>query len=513
MTLPPGAPELPAPGVALIVLDGWGLAPDGPGNAVSLASTPVFDELWSTYPHTELTASGRAVGLPDGQMGNSEVGHLNLGAGAVVMQDLTRIDEAVTRGALAENRVLRAAFSGAPRVHLIGLVSDGGVHSGWRHLEALIGLAAALSVPDLVLHAFTDGRDTLPMSGAGFLATVHEWMEAAGRGRIGSVVGRYYAMDRDSRWERVQTAYDLLVHGKASHRASSGEEAARAAYERGETDEFITPVLVGEEGCIRPGDSVLAFNFRPDRMREITRALAELGLAEIDRGGAPVVERYATMTEYEEGWPYPIAFPPEHPSVTLASVLADRGDRQLHVAETEKYPHVTYFFNGGEEQPCAGERRELLPSPRDVPTYDHKPEMSAREAAGAFVDGWRADSPAFGIINFANADMVGHTGVIPAAVRAIETVDECLGTVVEAVHGSGGACVVTADHGNADNMLEPDGSPNTAHSLNPVPLVVTVPGVSLRPGGILADVAPTVLELLGIEQPEAMTGRSLVSGR
>jgi 2,3-bisphosphoglycerate-independent phosphoglycerate mutase len=335
-------------------------------------------------------------------------------------------------------------------------------------------------------------------------------MSEAGVGRVGSVVGRYYAMDRDRRWDRVQKAYDLLVHGQAPHRADTGVEAARAAYERDETDEFITPVLVGEEAQIRPGDSVFAFNFRPDRMREITRALADPAFTDVDRGGARPIERYATMTEYEEGWPYPVAFPPSRPATTLPSVLAARGARQLHVAETEKYPHVTYFFGGGEEAPYDGERRELVPSPRDVPTYDYKPEMSAREAAAAFVDAWRADSPTFGIINFANADMVGHTGVIPAAVEAVETVDECLGQVVGAVRESGGVCLITADHGNADNMLEPDGSPNTAHSLNPVPVIVTAPGLGLRSGGILADVAPTLLAVLGIEQPAAMTGRSLI---
>jgi 2,3-bisphosphoglycerate-independent phosphoglycerate mutase len=510
MSLPEGAAEIPAPRAALIVLDGWGLAPDGPGNAVALAETPVFDELWATYPHTELTACGRAVGLPEGQMGNSEVGHLNLGAGAVVLQDLTKIDEAARSGEFSRNDVLREAFSGSERVHLIGLVSDGGVHSGWMHLEALIRLAAELEVPDLVLHAFTDGRDTLPQSGAGYLETVEGWMADAGAGRIGSVVGRYYAMDRDRRWDRIQLAYDLLVHGRASERAGSGPEAARAAYERDEKDEFIKPVLIGEEARIRPGDSVVAFNFRPDRMREISRALAEQGFDEIDRGGAPVIERYATMAEYEEGWPYPVAFPPEHPSTTLPRVLAAQGARQLHVAETEKYAHVTYFFNGGNEEPSEGERRELVPSPRDVPTYDHKPEMSAPEAATAFVEAWREDQPTFGIINFANADMVGHTGVIEAAVRAIETVDRCLGEIVSAVHESGGACFITADHGNADHMLEDDGSPNTAHSLNPVPVIVTVPGLELRSGGILADVAPTLLEVLGIDQPEAMTGRSLI---
>jgi 2,3-bisphosphoglycerate-independent phosphoglycerate mutase len=511
MSLPGGATSLPVGSAALIVLDGWGLAPDGPGNAVSLARTPVFDELWEAYPHTTLTACGRAVGLPEGQMGNSEVGHLNLGAGSAVMQDLTRIDEAVADGELAGNSVLREAFSAAERVHLIGLVSDGGVHSGFGHLKALVEVATSLGVPDLVLHVFTDGRDTLPKSGAGYLAAVEGWMREAGTGRIGTVVGRYYAMDRDRRWDRIQIAYDALVHGRGEAHAESGEQAALDAYARDETDEFIKPVLVGDDATIRAGDSVIAFNFRPDRMREITRALADPAFEEIDRGGAGVVERYATMTEYEEGWPYPVAFAPSHPTVTIATVIAADGGRQLHVAETEKYPHVTYFFNGGEEQAVSGERRELVPSPRDVATYDLKPSMSAGEAADAFVAAWREDQPRFGIINFANADMVGHTGVIPAAVEALETVDTCLADVIRAVHESGGACVVTADHGNADNMLEPDGSPNTAHSLNPVPLIVTVPGLSLRGEGVLADVSPTLLQLLGIAQPNEMTGRSLIS--
>ena len=472
----------------------------------------MFDELWSTYPHAQLIACGRAVGLPDGQMGNSEVGHMNLGAGAVVMQDLTRIDEAAVTGEFSSNAVLREAFSNAERVHLIGLVSDGGVHSGWAHLEALIRMGASLEVPDLVLHAFTDGRDTFPHSGAGYLETVQGWMQDVGVGRIGSVVGRYWAMDRDKRWDRTQRAYDLLVHGRAEHRAATGVQAARDAYERDETDEFITPVVVGDsEACIRPGDSVVAFNFRPDRMREISRALADPSFSEIDRGGAAPVERYVTMTQYEEDFEYPVAFAPDHPSMTLPKALAQREVRQLHVAETEKYAHVTYFFSCGEEEPFDGERRELVPSPRDVPTYDYKPEMSAPEAAHAFVEAWREDSPTFGIINFANPDMVGHTGVIPAAVRAIETVDRCLGDVVTAVHESGGACFITADHGNSDHMLEDDGTPNTAHSLNPVPVIVTVSGVRLREQGVLADVAPTVLEILGFEQPEAMTGRSMIN--
>jgi 2,3-bisphosphoglycerate-independent phosphoglycerate mutase len=528
MSIPPraegvaGGPEkLPASCACLVVLDGWGMAEAGPGNAISLARTPVFDELWATYPHTTLQAGGRAVGLPEGQMGNSEVGHLNLGAGAVVRQDLVRIDDAVADGSLAQNELLRAAFAEAERVHLLGLVSDGGVHSSLAHVRALIELGHALAVKDLVLHAFTDGRDTLPHAGAAFLAELDRTHGA----RVGSVVGRYWAMDRDRRWQRTQRAYDMLVHARAPYHADSGEQAVRDAYDRGETDEFIEPTLVGAEAAIRPGDSVIAFNFRPDRMREITRALAEDGFGEdpyaleelpgwTGRGGVPAIARYTTLTRYEEGWPYPVVFSPEHPASTLPEVLEHAGASQLHVAETEKYAHVTYFFNGGDETAMRGERRELVPSARDVPTYDHKPQMSAREAAAAFVGAWRADEPRFGIINFANADMVGHTGVIEAAVKAVETVDECLGEVVSAVHERGGVCVVTADHGNADHMLEPDGSPNTQHSLNPVPLIVTSAGASLRAqGGILADVAPTVLDVLGIEQPAQMTGRSLIEGR
>jgi 2,3-bisphosphoglycerate-independent phosphoglycerate mutase len=508
----PGPRSLPVESACLVVLDGWGLAPPGPGNAVELARTPVFDSLWETYPHTTLTAGGRSVGLPEGQMGNSEVGHLNLGAGAIVAQDLTRIDDAVADGSLAANDVLRAALE-APRVHMLGLVSDGGVHSGWKHIEALVRMAAAGGVDDLVVHAFTDGRDTPPTSGAGHLEMVERWCREVGTGRVGSVIGRYFAMDRDSRWDRIERAYDLLVHGRAPHTAASGADAVRAAYERGETDEFIEPTLVGDEGRIRPGDSVLCFNFRPDRMRQLVGALGDPAFAEFDRDGAPAVERLTTLTEYEEGWPYPVAFRPDRPATTIGEVLAAAGARQLHVAETEKYPHVTYFFNGGEEDPLEGERRELVPSPRDVPTYDHRPEMSARDAARAFVTAWREDRPRFAIINFANPDMVGHTGVIPAAVSAIETVDACLEKVVDAVHEVGGVCVVTADHGNAEHMLEPDGSPNTAHSLNPVPFVVTLQDAELTGPGILADVAPTILSLLGVDQPLPMTGSSLVHQR
>jgi len=507
----PGRP--PVDGVCLVVLDGWGLAEPGPGNAVELAQTPVFDELWRRHPRSTLTAWGPAVGLPEGQMGNSEVGHLNLGAGAVVKQDITRIDEAVADGSFTANVALRAACAAAKkdgaRLHLLGLVSDGGVHSSMEHLRAIVEMASAEEVPDVVLHAFTDGRDTAPDSGAGHLAEVVGWPGM----RVATVTGRYWAMDRDRRWDRTERAYDALVHARTgTPHADSGEAAVRAAYDRGETDEFVSPVLVGQEGCIRDGDSVVFFNFRPDRARQLVRALGEEELGEFGRGLRPQVT-LTTLTVYQEEWDYPVAFPPARPATTLAAVLAERGIAQLHVAETEKYAHVTYFFNGGEEEAYEGETRRLVDSPRDVATYDKRPEMSAEAAAAAFEKGWRGGSFGFGVINFANPDMVGHTGIIEAAVKAIETVDTCLGRVVAAVHESGGACIVTADHGNADHMLEPDGSPNTAHSMNPVPVVVTADVAGLRSGGVLADVAPTALKLLGVPQPDGMTGLSLITER
>jgi 2,3-bisphosphoglycerate-independent phosphoglycerate mutase len=515
----PRGPELSDVSCAcLIVMDGWGIAPPGPGNAIALAHTPVFDELWAEYPHAELSASGPSVGLPAGQMGNSEVGHLTLGAGAVVPQTLTLIDDAVSRGELASNQVVRNALTATARVHLVGMVSDGGVHSSLEHLQGLIELSAALDVEDLVLHCFTDGRDTSPTAAEGYLSALADWCRHTGAGRIASVVGRYYAMDRDGRWERTQAAYDLLVHGRGEHSSPDAPSAARAAYDRGETDEFITTTTVGSEGRIRAQDSVLCFNFRPDRMRQIVRALAEPAFGTTaeelpgwrGRGQADPVDRLATMTEYQHGWPYPVAFASARSAETLGGVVARAGASQLHVAETEKYAHVTYFFNGGEEHLLPGERRALVPSQRDIPTYDLKPQMSASLIADAFEDAFARVEPRFSIINFANADMVGHTGVIAATVVGVQTIDACLRRVIDAVHGAGGACVVTADHGNAEQMLEPDGKPSTAHSLNPVPLIVTARGVSLCGEGTIADVAPTVLALLGLAQPPAMSGRSLL---
>jgi 2,3-bisphosphoglycerate-independent phosphoglycerate mutase len=512
-----GASELRAPAtvpvdsLCLVVLDGWGLAPEGPGNAVAQAHTPFFDSLWERFPHTELKASGEAVGLPPGQMGNSEVGHLNLGAGAVIKQDLVRIDDAIADGSFFENPVLLEACAKARegprgRLHLMGLVSDGGVHSGWEHIEGCIELAAREGVPDLVVHAFTDGRDTLPTSSPSYVGELERWLRRAGR--IGTVAGRYYAMDRDRRWERTKLAYDAIVHGRGLH-APTALDAVSAAHDRGEKDEFIRPTVIGDYDRVADGDTVVHFNFRPDRARQLVMALGDPDLDEFDRGPVPRVH-LTTMTSYRADWVYPVAFPPQEPETTLAEVFAEAGLKQLHVAETEKYAHVTYFFNGGREEEWEGEERVLVDSPRDVPTYDDKPQMSAFEAARAFADRWAADGYHFGIINFANPDMVGHTGSVPAAVQAVEAVDECLARVVSAVHEAGGACVVTADHGNADHMLEPDGSPNTAHSLSPVPLVVTVDGAVLAAGGVLADVAPTALALLGLSQPAAMTGASLL---
>ncbi len=520
MSLPPGPERSDITCVCLIVMDGWGIAPPDPGNAIALAKTPVFDELWSECPHTALSASGRSVGLPEGQMGNSEVGHLTLGAGAVVAQTLTLINDAVSAGELASNEVVRAALSGE-RVHLLGMVSDGGVHSGFEHLHALIELAGGLGVPDLVLHCFTDGRDTSPTAGEGYLRTLEDWCRHAAVGRIASVTGRYWAMDRDRRWERTQAAYDLLVHGRGEHHAPDAPAAAHAAYARGETDEFITATAVGPEGRIRAQDSVLCFNFRPDRMREIVRALAEPGFGEgteelpgwRGRGGASPVGRLATMTEYQQGWPYPVAFRSARAADTLGAVVARAGARQLHVAETEKYAHVTYFFNGGRETVFEGEDRTLIPSNRSVATYDLAPEMRAGEITSAATEDVSDRAHDVIIMNYANADMVGHTGVLAATISAVETLDVSLGRLAQAVIDADGILVVTADHGNAEEKLDPKGNPLTAHTTNPVPLVIVSrePHVGALANGKLGDVAPTLLPLLGLEVPTLMTGHNLLA--
>jgi 2,3-bisphosphoglycerate-independent phosphoglycerate mutase len=474
--------------VALVILDGWGCAPPGPGNAVELADTPVFDRLHANHPHTTLVASGEAVGLPAGQMGNSEVGHLTIGAGRRLDQDLTRIDRAIADGSFFENEVLRAAFERGENVHLVGLVSYGGVHSHMEHVRALLRFAPEKTW----IHAFTDGRDVSPH------AAVNDLAELPAE-RIATVCGRYYAMDRDGRWERTQRALDAIVEGDGAV-ASDPIAAVRESYARGVTDEFIEPVVLEDRPRLGRDDSAIFFNFRPDRARQLSRKLLD--------GGFDLT----TMTRYDDDFACPAAFGEQLVDQTLAETLSAARVRQLHVAETEKYAHVTYFLNGGREDPWPGESRELVPSPRDVGTYDKKPEMSAPEVTRRFVEGIEAGDFGFAIVNFANPDMVGHSGVIPAVVEAVEFVDGCLGEVIEAVERAGGVCLVTADHGNAETMLEDDGiSPHTAHTSNPVPFIVTDPGLTMREGGELADLAPTCLALLGIEQPDAMTGRSLLT--
>ena len=520
LTPDPGDPALSPTGrvqrpVVLMVLDGWGCAPAGRGNAVSLASTPVFDGLLVAYPHGALEASGPAVGLPPGQMGNSEVGHLNIGAGRVVYQDLTRISKAIADGDFFANRVLKQACAKAAgrgsRLHLMGLVSGGGVHSDMGHLKACLELAAREKVGSAVVHAFLDGRDTLPRSAKGYLAEIQQKMDDLGLGRFGVVSGRYYAMDRDTRWDRIKLAYDALVYGQGFF-AADPQAAVDAAYKRGENDEFVRPTVVAPEldSRVVDGDVCLFFNFRPDRARELTRAFSETGFAEFDRGPHPPGVDFVTLTEYKKEFGLPVAFPREHAGHVLAEVLAEHGLRQLHIAETEKYAHVTFFFNGGVEEPVEGETRILVPSPRDVPTYDHKPEMSAYGVTDELVAALAGGGFAFAVVNYANADMVGHTGVISAAVAAVEAVDQCLGRVVDLVTRLGGVCLVTADHGNSEHMLEPDGSPNTAHSTNRAPFIATATGVRVREGGRLCDLAPTALALLGLAQPAEMTGAGLL---
>ena len=477
------------PFVALVILDGWGCAPAGPGNAVELAATPNFDRLWREFPHTRLDASGEAVGLPPGQMGNSEVGHLTIGSGRVLFQDLMRVNKSIEDGSFFENPALVGAFDRGERVHLLGLVSYGGVHSHIDHLRALLRFAPEKTW----IHAFTDGRDVSPH------AAIHDLAELP-QDRIATIAGRYYAMDRDQRWERTQRAFDAIVAGDGEQ-ADDPLEAIRRSYEQGITDEFIDPVTVGGRPRLRPGpDTAIFFNFRPDRARQLSMKLIEAG-ADI-----------TTMTRYRADLDVPVAFPEQEVRETLAENLAEHGVRQLHAAETEKYAHVTYFFNGGRESEWAGETRILVPSPRDVPSYDRKPEMSARELTDRFVEELDRGDYGFAVINLANPDMVGHTGSIPAAVKAVETADECLGRIVEAVGRQRGVSLITADHGNAEQMLEADGaSPHTAHTTNPVPLIVTDPEVTLRDTGQLADLVPTVLGFLGFTQPLQMTGKPLTT--
>jgi len=485
------------PLVALIILDGWGIAPPGPGNAIELAETPVFDRLWRDYPHAQLVASGEAVGLPDGQMGNSEVGHLTIGSGRVLDQDLQRVNRAIGDRSMFENEALVSAFRRAREregdVHLLGLVSSGGVHSHVDHLRALLELARREGMEERTwIDAFTDGRDVEPTSAVGDLAELPD-------DRIASVAGRYYAMDRDRRWDRTQQALDAILDG-TDPVAKHASEAVQASYDAGVTDEFVVPIALAGRPRLDPErDSAIFFNFRPDRGRQLSEKLGELGVD------------LTTMTRYRDDFDFPVAFPEHEVPEVLAGVLSAHGIRQLHAAETEKYAHVTYFLNGGREQSFAGEERILVDSPRDIPSYDQKPEMSAPELADRVAAAIDAGGLGFVIVNFANPDMVGHTGVIPAVVRAVETTDGCLGQVVEAVERAGGVSLVIADHGNAETLLQQDGvSPHTAHTTNPVPVILTAEGVQLRDGE-LSDVAPTILALLGLEPPREMIGRNLLT--
>jgi 2,3-bisphosphoglycerate-independent phosphoglycerate mutase len=476
----------PLPLVTLVILDGWGCAPAGPGNGVELAETPVFDRLWRDFPHTTIEASGEAAGLPPGQMGNSEVGHLTIGAGRRLYQDLMRVNKSIEDGSFFENEALLAAFERGRRVHLLGLVSHGGVHSHIDHVKALLRFAPEKTW----IHAFTDGRDVSPTSARRDLTELPV-------DRIATVVGRYYAMDRDQRLDRTRRAFDAIVGGVGTL-VRDPLAAVEESYEAGVTDEFIEPVVVDGTPRLEAGDTAIFFNFRPDRGRQLTRMLLDDGFD------------VTTMTRYASDLETPVAFEERTVTNTIAEVLSRHGLRQLHVAETEKYAHVTYFFNGGREEAWPGETRILVPSPRDVPSYDLKPEMSAEEVAKRTVAELSSEY-AYCVVNFANPDMVGHTGSIPAVVQAVEVTDRCLGEVVDRVTELGGVCLVTADHGNAEVMLEPDGvSPQTAHTTSPVPLIVTATGFTLRDGGELADLAPAALGLLGVERPSEMKESSLV---
>ncbi|MDD5450288.1 MAG: 2,3-bisphosphoglycerate-independent phosphoglycerate mutase [Desulfovibrionales bacterium] len=506
--------------VLLIILDGWGYSPHTEGNAIYLARTPNMDDWSRRHPLTFLKASGEAVGLPEGQMGNSEVGHLNIGAGRIVYQDLTRINRAITSNDFFKVEpfitLMDKVGKNAGALHLLGLVSDGGVHSDLPHLFALIEMAKRHGVKDVYLHAFMDGRDTPPQSGKDYIVRVTGFLSRTGVGKIATICGRYYAMDRDNRWERVETAYRALVRGEGAI-AHDPVQAVSEAYERGETDEFIRPIVIADGGKPLPriseGDGVIFFNFRADRAREITRAFTQKAFSAFDVQARPKLAGYVTMTEYDAHFQLPVAFPPQHLFHILGEEISRHGLKQLRIAETEKYAHVTYFFNGGEETPFKNEDRCLVPSPKDVPTYDFKPEMSAHQVTEEVIRRIKTGDYDLIVLNYANPDMVGHTGILKAAIRACEAVDLCLGKVVNTfLEESGGAVIITADHGNAEEMIDPgDGSPHTAHTANLVPFILIdgqKTGQPLR-RGILADIAPTILSIQGLPVPEEMTGTPL----
>lgn len=505
--------------VVLIILDGWGINPRREGNAVALARTPFLDDLFASCPHAKLLCAGEAVGLPEGQMGTSEVGHLNMGAGRIVYQSLVRISRALREGELAKNEVLQGLFRRVKErgsaLHFMGLVSPGGVHSHTEHLYGFLRLAAEAGLRKVFIHAFLDGRDTPPQSALEYLEDLEAKCAEIGIGRIATVSGRYYAMDRDRRWERVEKAYRAMVAGEGE-KAKSAREAVEKSYANGVTDEFVLPTVILDGGrpvaTIEGGDGVVFFNFRPDRAREITRAFVDRDFKGFERPGGFLGVDFACLTQYDETIEAPLIFPPEGKMKNvLAEVLSEAGLRQLHTAETEKYAHVTFFFNGGEETPFPGEDRILIPSPK-VPTYDQKPSMSAVEVTDSVLAQIEAGKHEVVIMNYANCDMVGHTGILEAAIAAVETIDTCLSRVVPAVLSRGGAVVICADHGNAEQMIDYEtGEPHTAHTTNPVPVILAGAGEELRlRDGILADVAPTLLELLGLPKPPEMTGESLI---
>lgn len=502
--------------LALLILDGWGIGdPNDPTNAIAVAKTPVMDRLWAEYPHSTLLCSGEAVGLPDGQMGNSEVGHLNLGAGRVVYQELTRINKAIREGDFYENPALNEVMddvkASGNALHLMGLESDGGVHSLNTHLYALLELAKRKAIENVWIHCFLDGRDVPPQSALEFIKALEGIILEIGVGQIATIEGRYYAMDRDKRWERIQKAYDAIALGKGLWSENS-EQAIKASYEREEWDEFVQPTVIGKDyPGILPNDGVIFFNFRPDRARQLTRVLTDPTVTEVERDGGMTPIHMVTFTQYEEGLNVKVAFPPQEIHETLGEIIAAKGLKQLRIAETEKYAHVTFFFNGGEETPNPGEERILIPSPK-VATYDLQPSMSAEKVTDKLIEEIKKEEYSMIVLNFANGDMVGHTGFFDAAVKAVETVDTCVGRILETLLAHGGTALVTADHGNAETMTFPDGSPLTSHTTNPVPFILVsnkLKKAKLKEGK-LADVAPTLLDLADIPIPAGMTGKSLL---
>ena len=499
----------------LMILDGWGIGNHSKSDAIYSTPTPYWDSLLATYPHSQLQASGENVGLPDGQMGNSEVGHLNIGAGRVLYQDLVKINKAIASGSILDNPEIKSAFSYAKEngkaIHFMGLTSTGGVHSSFDHLFALCDIAKKYGLEKTFIHCFMDGRDTDPRSGKGFIEQLTEHCEKS-TGVIASIIGRYYAMDRDKRWDRVKVAYDLLVNGEGKQ-ATDMVKAMQESYDEGVTDEFVKPINTSTvDGTIKPGDCVIFFNYRNDRAKEITIALTQHDMPEQGMKTIPGLQYYC-MTPYDASFTgLHILFPKENVDNTLGEYISSKGLKQLHIAETEKYAHVTFFFNGGRETPYDGEDRILVNSPK-VATYDLQPEMSAPEVADKLRDALLTEKYDFAVVNFANGDMVGHTGVYSAIQKAVETVDNCLKEVVPAARKAGYEVIIIADHGNADNAVNPDGTPNTAHSLNPVPCVyVTDDKNATIENGILADVAPTILHIMGLPQPAEMTGHNLIKG-